>query len=466
MQIPILNGIFTDTNPDFRTAYPHNLVPVPKQQGISAGYLRPADGLVEFSAGVGADRGAIEWGGVCYRVQGTSLIKVDSAGVITAIGDVGTGGPVTFDYSFDYLAVASGGRLYLYDGTTLTQNTDPDLGTVLSFIWIDGYFLTTDGENLVITELGNPFAVNPLKYGSSEIDPDPINSVLELRNEVYAINTHSIEVFDNVGGTGFPFQRIEGAQIQKGSVGAHASVVYDKKIAFVGNERNEPPAVYVAINGQDEKISTREIDTILQDYTSAQIADIVLEIRKDKTHNWLYLHLPDQTLVYDVEASKALQQSVWFTLSGGILTKTKYPARSFIWVYDKWIAGDPDSGKIAEVSLGISTQFGAEVKWEFNVGILYNEGRGAIIHDMELVCLTGEIALGVDPVVTTQYSIDGLTWSQSMTTPAGKQGERANRVSWRRQGSMRNWRTQRFWGTTDAHITVIRLEARIEGLAF
>jgi hypothetical protein len=408
MQIPILNGIFTDTNPDFRTAYPHNLVPVPKQQGISAGYLRPADGLVEFSAGVGADRGAIEWGGVCYRVQGTSLIKMDSAGVITTIGDVGSGGPVTFDYSFDYLAVASGGRLYLYDGTTLTQNTDPDLGTVLSFIWIDGYFLTTDGENLVVTELGNPFAVNPLKYGSSEIDPDPINSVLELRNEVYAINTHSIEVFDNVGGTGFPFQRIEGAQIQKGSVGTHAAVVYDKKIAFVGNERNEPPAVYVAINGQDEKISTREIDTILQDYTAAQIAGIVLEIRKDKTHNWLYLHLPDQTLVYDVEASKALQQSVWFTLSGGILTETQYPARHFIWVYDKWLAGDPDTGKIAEVDLSVSTQLGAEVKWEFNVGILYNEGRGAIIHDMELVCLTGEVALGADPVVTTQYSIDGL----------------------------------------------------------
>lgn len=466
MQIPILNGIFTDTNPEFRTAYPHNLVPVPKQQGISAGYLRPADGLVEFSAGVGADRGAIDWLGTCYRVQGIKLVKVLADGTITTVGDVGSGGPVTFDYSFDYLGVASGGRLYLYDGATLTQVTDPDLGTVLSFIWIDGYFLTTDGEFLVVTELGNPFAVNPLKYGSSEIDPDPINSVLELRNEVYAVNTNSIEVFDNVGGTGFPFQRIEGAQIQKGSVGTHAAVVYDKKIAFVGGERNEPPAVYIAINGQDEKISTREIDIILQSYTGAQIADIVLEVRKDKTHNWLYLRLPDQTLVYDVEASKALQQSVWFTLSGGILEKTAYPACGFVWCYDKWLAGDPITGKISEMSLNVSTQFDVEVKWEFNVGILYNEGRGAIIHDMELVCLTGEVALGADPVVTTQYSIDGLTWSQPMTTPAGKQGDRAARVSWRRMGSMRNWRTQRFSGTTDAHITVIRLEARIEGLAF
>lgn len=465
MQIPILSGIFADTNPEFRTAYPHNLIPVPKQQGISAGYLRPADGLEEFSAGVGADRGGIEWLGECYRVQGTSLIKVSSTGAATIIGDVGAGGPVTMDYSFDYLAIASGGRLYLYDGTTLAQNVDPDLGTVLSFIWIDGYFLTTDGESLVVTELGDPFSVNPLKYGSSEIDPDPVNSVLELRNEVYAINKNSIEVFDNVGGTGFPFQRIEGAQIQKGSVGTHAAVVYDKKIAFVGGGRNDPPSVHVALNGQDTKISTREIDEILQSYTASEVSQIVMEARGDKSHNWLYIHLPDQTLVYDVEASKVLEQNVWFTLSGGILSKTQYPARYFVWCYDKWLAGDPTSGVISETSGEISTLLGEDVKWEFNIGIIYNEGNGAIIHDLELVCLTGSVALGDDPVVTTQYSIDGVTWSQPSTTPAGKQGDRAARVAWRRQGAMRSWRTQRFWGSTKAHISIIRLEASIEGLA-
>ena len=45
MQIPILDGIYTDNNSDFRTAYPVNLIPVPKGQGISAGYLRPAEGI-------------------------------------------------------------------------------------------------------------------------------------------------------------------------------------------------------------------------------------------------------------------------------------------------------------------------------------------------------------------------------------------------------------------------------------
>jgi hypothetical protein len=70
-------------------------------------------------------------------------------------------------------------------------------------VWVDGYFMTTDGEFLVITELNNPFAVDPLKYGSSEADPDPVKSLLKLRNEVYALNRHTIEVFDNTGRRAF-----------------------------------------------------------------------------------------------------------------------------------------------------------------------------------------------------------------------------------------------------------------------
>ena len=52
MRIPVLNGIYTDESSNFRTAYPRNLIPVPKQNGISEGYLKPADGILEFNSGV------------------------------------------------------------------------------------------------------------------------------------------------------------------------------------------------------------------------------------------------------------------------------------------------------------------------------------------------------------------------------------------------------------------------------
>jgi hypothetical protein len=35
--------------------------------------------------------------------------------------------------------------------------------------------------------------VDSFKYGSSEVDPDPVKALLKVRNEVYALNRHTIE---------------------------------------------------------------------------------------------------------------------------------------------------------------------------------------------------------------------------------------------------------------------------------
>jgi hypothetical protein len=465
MQIPILNGVFADNAPDLRQSYPVNMVPVSLKSGISNGYLRPGDGIVQFATGPGVDRGGIEWQGACYRVMGTKLVTVSSTGVVTILGDVGTGGQVTMDYSFDRLAIASGGRLYYWNGTTLTQVTDPDLGVVLDVVWVDGYFMTTDGEFLVVTELTDPTQVNPLKYGSSEVDPDPVVALIKLRNEIYAINANTIEVFDNVGGDFFPFNRVDGAQVQKGAVGTHACCEFMQRIAFVGGGRGEAPSVYLGSNASTEKIATREIDQILEGYSEATLSQILLEQRVEKDHTFLYIHLPDRTLVFDGTTSEALGQLVWFVLTTSLAGFEQYRARNFIYCYDKWIAGDPQSSNLGTISEDISSHWGQIVRWEFGTIIVYNESLGAVFHQMELVSLTGSVALGLDPVISTSYSIDGKSFSQDRFIKVGTTGSPAKRLVWFQQGFMRNWRIQRFRGTSDAHISVARLEAQIEPMA-
>ena len=467
MQIPILNGVYTDGSPDFRTSYPVNMVPVPKEQGISNGYLRPADGLVELGTGPGTDRGGINWNGQCYRVMGSSLVRIAESGSVTALGDVGSDNlPVTFDYSFDRLAVSSAGDLYYYTGTSLLKVTDGDLGKVVDFVWVDGYFMTTDGQYLIVTELNDPLAVNPLKYGSSEADPDPVVALLKLRNEVYALNRNTIEVFDNIGGDFFPFQRIEGAQIQKGVIGTHACCVFAETIAFVGSGRNEAPSIYLGANAGVVKIATMEIDQVLAGYTEAELALCVVEMRNDKSHQYLYVHLPDRTMVYDVAATQQLEEPVWFHLTSSLEGFSTYRARNFVWCYNKWLCGDPLSDVHGYLVDNISSHYGVNVRWEFGTIVVYNEGRGAIFHELELVALTGRVAFGEDPTISTSYSIDGETWSQSRHIKVGKQGDRAKRLVWLQQGSMRNWRIQRFNGTSRAHLSFARLEARIEPLAY
>lgn len=465
-QIPILNGIYTDNGPDLRTSYPVNMMPVPKSNGISEGYLRPADGLVLNGTGPGIDRGGIEWQGTCYRVMGTKLVTVSSAGVVTTLGDVGGSGIVTFDYSFDRLAIASGGSLFYWNGSTLTQVTDSDLGTVLDVVWVDGYFMTTDGEFLVVTELSDPTQVNPLKYGSSEADPDPVVALLKVRNEVYALNRHTIEVFDNIGGDFFPFQRIDGAQVQKGVIGTHACCVFIEQVAFLGSGRNEAPGVYLGANAQASKISTQEIDDILLQYTEATLQGVKLEARNDRNHRHLYVHLPDRSLVFDASATEALNQPVWFVLTSAIDGFSQYRARNFVWAYNRWLIGDPASAAVGHMDDQISTHYGQDVRWEFGTTILYNGGKGVIINELELVALTGRVALSESPQISTSYSVDGQTWSQSKYIAAGQIGDRLKRLVWFQQGHMRNWRIQRFQGDSAAHVAFIRLEAQLEPLAF
>ena len=469
MQIPILNGIFTDDGQaEIRTSYPVNLIPVPKQSGISNGYLRPADGLVKNGEGPGVNRGGIERDGVCYRVMGTKLCSIAADGAVTVLGDVGgtDDNLVTLDYSFDLLAIASGGKLFYWDGTSVNQVTDPDLGLVLDVVWVDGYFMTTDGEFIIVTELLDPYAVNPLKYGSSEIDPDPVVALVKLRNEIYALNRHTIEVFDNVGCNLFPFQRIEGAQIQKGCIGTQACCVFVQTIAFLGSGRNESPGIFLGVNAQASKISTMEVDEILTNYTEVQLATVKLEARNDRNHQHLYVHLPNQTLVYDYTATQATNIPVWFILSTSTTGLSQYKARDIVWCYDKWLIGDPSSNVIGYFENNIGTHYGNNVRWEFSTNIIYNEGRGAIFHELELVALTGRVAFGSDPVISTSYSVDGQTWSQSRSIRAGKQGNRSKRLVWFQQGSMTNWRIQRFTGESDAHISFARLEAQLEPLAY
>jgi len=465
MQIPILSGIFAD-GADYRTSYPKNMIPVPKGTGISEGYLRPAEGIVDLGTGPGVSRGAINWNGALYRVMGTQLVRVNANNTVTTIGTVGGGGRVTFTYGFDYLAVASSGQLWLYDGVTLAQVTDPDLGTVIDVVWVDGYFMTTDGEFLIVTDLDNPFSVNPLKYGSSEADPDPVVALLTLRNEVYALNRYTIEVFSNTGLPNFPFERIEGAQIEKGSVGTHANCVYMDQVAFLGGGFNEAPSIYVGANGAVQKIGTREIDEILATYTEAQLATAFMQERVYNNHAHLIVQLPNHTLVFDGMASRELNAPVWFKLASTLVGDGQYLITDATYCYDRWNVGHPNTNQFGYLVDNISTHWGQTIGWEFGTLIVYNSGQGAIFHELELIGITGNVPFGINPTIWTSYSTDGVTFSVEKPISAGTIGQRDKRLVWLQQGNMRFRRIQKFRGTSAAHVAVARLEARIEPLAF
>lgn len=469
-QVPILSGIAT-SGADYVISYPRNVIPTALSTGVSDAYLRTAEGIDEFAlineSFNGGDRGAINWKGELYRVIGQYFLKIDSTGNYTIVGTLPTGGNVRFDFSFDYLAIACSNNLYLYNGTTVQQVTDPDLLEVVDMLWVDGYFMTTDGKFAVVTDINNPFSVNPLKYGSLQNDPSPIKALLKVKDEPYALSRYTISPLSNVGGTGFPFVVVDGGVIQKGIVGGRCACKYIETIAFLGSGRNEAIGVYMVNAGQPQKISTVEIDRVLARYTEDELATTLMEVRAHDDMQQLYIHLPNQTMVYDYFASQKLQYPTWYFLSSSADTEGFFRARNFVYVYDKWTCGDVvDARKIGYFTKDHCAQYGEAIGYRFDTPLVYGDGKNVIVHEMELVATTGTNYNDdfTEQFVSRQYSIDGKTWSDAKLRSLGAVGDYNKRVRWLSCGMLRNWRTERFSGLTKHSISFARLECVFEKL--
>lgn len=461
--LPLLRSIYANEGADYETAYPTNMEPVAGDNGISKGYLRCAMGAEAWVSGPGVDRGGINWNGTLYRVMGSSFVSVAQDGTVMTIGDVGDdGNPVALDYGFSYLSIASNRNLWLYNGTALQQVTDGDLGPVIDAIWMDGYYVTTDGTSIVVTDLANPFSVNPLKYGSAEADPDPIVGLGRLRGELYAFGTNTIQVYSNQGGNLFPFQASPGATIPIGCVGPYAKVKFAQTYAFVGSGRNDAVGVWLMGQGTGQKLSTRAIDDMLA--AEPNQSGIRLEARVSRDENRLYVHLSDKSLVYCAGATAQNDgDPVWYVCNSGTAMDRPYRLRNAVLAYGKLICGDTESNQLGIISEQLDAgdgtaflswsldgetfsqekaltlgkrgnrllrpmwrphvrfsssfillrfrgdngqpQFGERTGWRVDCGLLYNQGNGAIIHDLELISLPARKAFAI---ASCEARIEGL----------------------------------------------------------
>lgn len=468
--IPLNAGVSISAAPDVRTEYPLNLVPCPPQDGVSDMYLRPAEGIVSFATGEGSDRGAIVWlrDGVQehYRISGTKLIRVNGANDTDVLGDVAGSGQVRMAYGFDRIGFVSDGVLNYWDGTTLSTVTDPDVPPdLISSVWIDSYWAMTDGVEIAVTDLADQTAVNPTRFATTD-RPDPIQCLLTGVNELTVVSRHFIDTFENVGGTGFPFARVEGAVVTKGAVGRHSACVFNDTVAFVGSGFEEACSVYLARNGQVVRIATVEIDRLLGEYTEAQLQTVTMQAVAMRGGQYLRIHLPDRTIVYDAIASKMQEQPVWHVLSSGSNDPAKYKGQNVVLMEGRWFCGDPDSSAIGELSETESEHFGSVVMCGFDTLLMRNDVYGTALHALHLFALTGVVDISENPSVACQYTEDGENYSMLRFAPSGRSGQKGIRIIWRRNGKFHNFRMYRFRFTSESRLSIMGLNAELSPLKF
>jgi hypothetical protein len=185
-----------------------------------------------------------------------------------------------------------------------------------------------------------------LKYGSAEEDPDPVTGLIKVRNEPYILGQNTIQVFQNVGGNGFPVRQRtrsdDPGRLRRGD----GQVPVLRQLRFLRLGRNEALGIYIAGNGTANRISTRAIDDEL-----AKVADpskIILESRTYREERRLFVHLPDKSLVFQFNATKELGQEVWYVAQSGV--GNPYRIRNAVSVYGGFYVGDTQSSAVGKLS--------------------------------------------------------------------------------------------------------------------
>lgn len=463
MRIPVISGTVATESGRFLTSYPINREPVLKDTGVSEGYLAIPPGITTLaSTGLGADRGGINWNGICYRVIGTKLCRVNADWSFDQLGDVGAGGPCGFDYSFDNLIVNAGIGLFYWNAIAgFRQVTDPDLGAVIDAIWADGYTVTTDGTYIVTTDITDPMSVNPIKYGSAEESPDPVMGLIHMHGEIYAFGRYTIQVFQNIGGTGFPFQTIKTATVPYGCVGARAKCKFLGTVAFVGGGENEAPGVYLMGAGEADKLSSEEVDKSLAALSAGQLAAVWVEARVLDDDKRLIVHLPDRSWAFSSQVSRKSQVKTWCQYVTSTGASGSYQGRGLVYCYGKWLVGN-DAGEIGFLDYSTALHYGEPVGWQFDTTLLYNEARRGILGDIEMIGTPGRG--DADSRIFFSYTKDGEVWSQEYATSAGRLGQHRKRIMWRMGIRMETYLGLRFRGVDGSLMAIARLEAGVEPL--
>lgn len=454
------------------------IIPQPQGDPLTPQALFDASGLTQSTASAGGvDRGARTVKGVPYFVTGNTLYSFDSAGVRTSRGTIEGAGRVSMADNGQFLViVVPGGKSYSFDNVAnvLTEITDVDFRVSSTVVFKDGFFVFSafDGSVFFNSALNNPLAYDGLDFGTAEINPDKITALHVNHNELYVIGEETIEVFQNIGGAGFPFQRIGGANIQKGSFSRFSPMEFDNTFVFLGGGLNEKTAVWrVSGSSSAVKISTSAIDHQIQKFTQDEIANAFSMVWAEHGNYFIAFTftssaIPSKTFVFDATTSALAGQAVWHERQTGVVDD-RWRVNSIIQAFGKLLVGDSKDGRIGVLDPEALDEYGNPIFRRKDSQPFFNQGDSMFWADIELLMESGvglTSGQGSDPQVRMSFSDNGArTFSSEFSRSYGKIGEYTRRTVWRRQGQVVRDRVLRFITTEPVRSNILGLVGNLEG---
>jgi hypothetical protein len=475
-QLPFTNGYYQTASLPYSAQRCVNLYPVVAQAGaLSPEALYSTPGVVQFGIlPEGRARGAIFDGDRLLAVVGNRLYELRPSGLeITVTGPNVTGsGPVSMATNGIYTVILSpGAECYVYSPPNVSSVpngilalvTDSDFranGNPTSVTYIDGYFVyTTDTGKVIVSELNDPFNYNALDFGAADASPDRTVTCFTFRNQLMIAGTESVEVFNNVGGTNFPFQRT-GLFFDQGVRAQFSVVKTAAAVYFVGAGQNESVSVWALSGNGTERISTDAIDYLLGQFSEQQIARTTAWHYSQDGHFFVGFNLPNTTIVFDATTGRWHERRS--TLSGPDPYTTRWRIEFIVAAYGRLIALDIIGNGLGELKTTVATEFDQTVIREFITLPFQNNMMPFTVPWMELTVESGLGSVADDPEISLDISRDGgKTWDNKRRRGLGLIGQYGRRAVWRRNGRPNRFDVYRFSYSDPFKLSVLQLTADI-----
>lgn len=475
MTLPIAGGFYQSESLPISAQRCVGWFPVIPQtaNALSKAVLFHTPGQKAFSSPSGDNRGQHVMAEVNFAVHGDTLHRINENGSTFPITDIPIvgGGPVSMaDNGTKLVIVVPQSKAYVFNGTSLVEITDTDFRVSDTVSFKDGFFIFTasDGTVFFNSALNDPLNFRALDFGTAEIDPDSIVASHVTHNELFIIGVETIELFQNIGGSGFPFQRIQGANIQKGAHATFGIVGLDETFAFAGGGKDELTAIYqVSDSTSAAKISTAAIDNAIQKFTKEEISNCVAMTYFDRGSQiaiWTFesTRIPSRTFAYNDTTSRLSGIPVWFEFQTGLKEEgDRWNVNSIVVAYGKILAGT-SLGDIVELDKNTFTDLGKPILREFTTSPLSNQDEPLFVPRIILWMEAG-VGLttgdGSDPSVSMDSSTDGKTFGNNRVRKIGKIGRFGQQTVWKRNGRNAAFKIWRFRVTAPIKPVIRKLQA-------
>lgn len=482
--LPIFGGYYeSDSLPLSAQQAINWYVNIPQTKGaLSDGSLFGSAGINQLAtSGLTPDelnRGAFVKAGLPYFVNGQTLYRMDRATdaegqdsfTLVTLGVITGTDRAIFASNGTQLMIVADGKGWIVDessGTPFQQITDVDFtttnGVPVTVSYTDSFFIvTTDSKKFKKSAANDGLAWNALDFSSAEADPDDIVGQIVFKRQIYIAGSETIEVFENRGLGGFPFQR-NGLIINKGLAGKYAIVETTQGIMFLGAGSNETAAIWL-INGNDvQKVSTTAIDSVLNKYTPDDITNCVAMAYGQAGAYFVVFTFAQDTFEYNTITQLWNQRESRVINPSGRAVNQRWRVNSLVSAYNRIICGDNIDGSIGEVSREVYTEYTLPIVRAIRTMPFYNQGASFSVSTLELIVESGVGLVGEEaPDISLSTSRGGKVFNNKLIRTSGEIGQFEKRLLWRKLGRFSRFTVLQFEMSSAVKPVIISLMGDIK----